>query len=227
MRRMLDHQYANQQIFRYSPQAPIKEIHHLSPTQLSLLKCVYGHFRYGIHTYFPRKPVYITMLRDPMDRILSMYYFIRSRPQNKLYPKVKNMSFTEYVMSPDSRIQVPLRNHQTRMISGERDPNLQKAKQNITNHFAVVGTMEMYPESVFMIKKALGWKHIVYTKQNVNKGRPKNTLVPNDVKARIHKNNSLDYQLYAYAKSRLHHQIQHLTTREKQQLEKFKQRHFI
>lgn len=227
MRRIIDHQYAKRQIFRYHPQDPIGAIRKFSPTQLSDLKCVYGHYRYGIHTYFPRKPVYITMLRDPMDRILSMYYFIRSRPQNRLHPKVTNMSFSEYVMSSDSRIQVPLRNHQTRMISGERDPNLQKAKQNIANHFAVVGIMDMYPDSVFIMKKAFDWKRVAYMKQNETKSRPKNTPVPDHIKTLIRQNNALDYQLYAYAKNRLHNQIQQLSTQEKQQLKQFKQQSFI
>lgn len=153
MRRLLDHQYSKRRVFRYPPKAPVKAIRKLSPAQLSSLKCVYGHFRYGVHRHFPGNPVYITMLRDPLQRILSMYYFIRSRPQNKLHHKVKNMSFTQFVTSQDREIQVPLRNHQTRMLSGGRHPSLQLAKQNIINHFAVVGITEMYPESVFMMKR--------------------------------------------------------------------------
>lgn len=225
MRRLLDRQYTKERVFRYPPDEPIRSIRKLSPSQLKKIKCVYGHFRYGVHRHFSGKATYITMVRDPLERILSMYYFVRSRPKNKLYHKVRHMNFSQFVTSRDPRIQLALHNHQTRMISGKREPDLQKALENIKKHFAVVGVTEMYPESVIMMKKDLGWKDINYTKENVTKSRPKQLHVPADILRLIRQNNKLDYKLYNFSKNRLQNQIQHLTPKEKRQLIQFKRQH--
>lgn len=216
MRQILDRQYGPLHILNYSPKT--------SPLAFRRpgISAVYGHFRYGLHQHSARKPVYITILRDPLDRVLSTYYYIRSRPQNKMYHKVKNMSLMEFVTSTEPRIRGPLHNHQTRLISGKKHPDLKTAIRNINNDFPVVGVTEMYPESVFMMKKALGWNDTFYTKQNVNRQRRKKTEVPNKVKQIVRKNNELDYKLYNYAKKRLFSQIRNLDPQSKRQLAAFK-----
>src|SRR5262249_10238315 len=41
------------------------------------LRAVVGHFRYGIHTDIPQPTAYVTILREPVDRIVSLYSFHR------------------------------------------------------------------------------------------------------------------------------------------------------
>lgn len=221
MRSILDRQYTEPQIVRYSPNT--------SPLALRKpgIKCVYGHCRYGLHQHTNLKPAYITILRDPLDRVLSMYYYIRSRPQNKMHHKVKHMSLKQFVTCKDPRIHTPINNHQTRLISGMRKPDLKKAKLNIKNDFAVVGITEMYPESVFMMKQALGWSSALYRKENKTRQRREKTQVPEKVKRLIQKKNALDYQLYAYARKQLLRQLQSLGPRAKQQLAVFKSHHSL
>lgn len=223
MRQLLNHHYDQQHIFKYPARKPIQAIQALTTAERSDIECVYGHLRFGVHRHFPGSSTYITLLRDPLDRLLSMYYYVRSRPQNRLYDKVKHLSFAQFVTSPDPQIQTPLQNHQTRMISGRSQPDLQVAKRNIRQHFAVVGITESFPESVFIMKKILGWRPVPYTKENVTKRRPRKTPISQDLTAVVEKNNALDYQLYQHAKKRLMNQIHNLRPREKQQLRSFKQ----
>ncbi len=46
--------------------------------ELSKYKLLRGHFFYGICELLPKKPVYITMLRSPVDRVVSIYDFWRN-----------------------------------------------------------------------------------------------------------------------------------------------------
>ena len=216
LRDILHRQYGGPHILRYSPNTPAQALHKPG------IQCVYGHCRYGVHVHTRKKTTYIAFLRDPLDRILSMYYFIRSRPQNNMYPKVIKMSLKEFVTCPEPRIQLPLHNHQTRMISGKKHPELKMAIDNIKKDFAVVGITEMYPESIFMMKKALGWGDVSYRKENVNHRRREKTNIPDRIKQIIRENNQLDYELYAYAEKRLHNQLQNLNDYEQQQLAAFK-----
>lgn len=41
------------------------------------IKCLKGNFHFGLHNYFSNKSVYITILRNPIDRIISYYYYLR------------------------------------------------------------------------------------------------------------------------------------------------------
>ncbi len=53
------------------------------------LRVVRGHMLYGIHEFLPQGATYITMLRDPVARVLSAYHFVLRRPLNPLHRKVK------------------------------------------------------------------------------------------------------------------------------------------
>ncbi|HWL64452.1 MAG TPA: hypothetical protein VNP73_00610 [Actinomycetota bacterium] len=50
---------------------------------------------------------------------------------------------------------------------------LDKAKENIQNHFVFVGTVDHFAESVLILKKEMGWRvPIFYGRHNVTQGRP-------------------------------------------------------
>lgn len=47
------------------------------------IKIVYGHFLFGIHKYFDEPTKYMTIIREPVDRILSAYYHFKTIPAHK------------------------------------------------------------------------------------------------------------------------------------------------
>lgn len=48
------------------------------------VKAIAGHFRYGAHSGFSALPLYVTCLRDPVDRITSLYNHISRDKSHKL-----------------------------------------------------------------------------------------------------------------------------------------------
>ncbi len=50
---------------------------------------VRGHLLYGIHEFLPQGGTYITMLREPVARLLSTYSFILRRPLHRSHRKLK------------------------------------------------------------------------------------------------------------------------------------------
>ncbi|MBA4493028.1 sulfotransferase family 2 domain-containing protein [Paenactinomyces guangxiensis] len=221
MRRIIDQHFKPRQIFKYPSHHAARSLRSLSASDVAPVRCVYGHCPFGVHQYFHKPFKYITMVRDPVSRIISTYYFIRSSPSNKLHSKVKRMSFEQFVTSKNQRIQTPLTNHQTRFISGKKNPDLKLAIDNIREHYAFVGITEMYPESVFLLNRMMGWRQTPYTKENITKSRPKKAPVSNDIIQYIKEKNALDYMLYEYCKARLLKKIEQLPPAAKKKMAQF------
>ena len=75
------------------------------------------HAGYGFHRALDQPFTYITMLRDPADRIISHYYFVLRKAGHYLYKEVtsRNMTLRDDVVSG---ISSELDNGQTRLVSG-------------------------------------------------------------------------------------------------------------
>jgi hypothetical protein len=222
LRNIIDRQYKKNGILLHSRTAPSNK--RLKKRDFSRIKCVYGHNRFGVHEEIHVPSTYITMLRDPVSRVISTYYFILARKQNRMHHKIKNMSLEDFVSSNDPQLMIPVSNHQTRYLSGESIPDLQKAKENIENHFSVVGITEMFDESIFLMKKELGWKNIFYTKQNVSTNRPKRDQISKETLEMIKSKNDLDYELYNYAKQSLQDRLDGLNKQSMNQLKNYMNR---
>jgi hypothetical protein len=180
------------------------------------VKAFSGHIKFGIHRDFSLPFNYFTMLREPVDRVISSYYFLRDF---KGYEHLKKMSLEEFVKSDPQA-----NNLQTIMVSGMlENPDLSKAIQNL-REFKVVGITERFDESLFLIKKVYGWNDIHYTKQNITKRRPSVKEVPDHVIELIKKYNDLDIELYKVANKLLEDRLKQLTAVEQSKLNEFKKR---
>ena len=175
-----------------------------------------GHDGFGLHELLPRPATYITMLRDPIDRVISHYYYVLRNPNNYLYEIVtsKQMSLEEYATS---NLSPELDNGQTKYLTGFQTPYLawgeyantilETAKNNLLHHFAVVGLTERFDDSLVLIQRAFGWKTPFYVKTNVTRHRLPKQDLPAHVVDVIRKRNELDIELYAYVQILFEEQI--------------------
>jgi Sulfotransferase family len=98
------------------------ELVEIPPDRLHQYQLFRGHFFYDINDLIPRKPVYITILRQPIERVISGYEFMRRNPPTRTealtnHHKAKTMSLKEYV----SDLENPsMSNSQTRHLSLSR-----------------------------------------------------------------------------------------------------------
>ncbi|MGF1514973.1 MAG: sulfotransferase family 2 domain-containing protein [Elainellaceae cyanobacterium] len=172
--------------------------------ELRLLRA--GHAPFGAHKYLSQNSTYVTMLRNPISRVLSLYYFIFFPPNKE--PERELMPLKQWVETA-----VVVENHQTQKMAGLKNDQhsssremLEKAKQNFHEHFSVVGITERFDESVMLMHHHLGLNHILYQSKNVNKNRPKKTIDP-EIISIVKARNQLDLELYEYANQQLDSQI--------------------
>lgn len=179
-----------------------------------------GHVFYGVHEYIPQATEYITVLREPIARVISMYYYILRRPQHRLHDVVAGhgIGLEEFARScADAGID----NQQTRLISGRargevkfRDSglggtwvaprlsrgDLELAKRHL-DEFLLVGLTERFDETFILLRRALGWRLPMYMTRNV--GRAANGSAPmrsSELAVElIRKRNELDLELYEHA----------------------------
>jgi hypothetical protein len=171
----------------------------LSTKEKSELELIKGHIKYGIHKFFPGKSEYITFLRDPVERIISFYFYVKRKPNHRLYEhnlfndKMSLYDFTTKLKDED------INNGQIRYISGIVDKEelmLEKALENIENHFSFVGTLEKFDESLIILQKMYNWSLPYYGVRNKTSDRPRFSNFDDKTIEAIKYHNSGDILLY-------------------------------
>lgn len=216
LRRIIARQYQLEEIWTFGDIYKFKErIGKFSREQLTQIKCLQGHACFGkVDRYFTKPCTYITMLRKPVDRIISLYYYIINTPGCHLYDQVKDLKLKEFIM--DKKFVFSNKNTQTRYVSGGNPPNLEKAKKNLDKYFSIVGLTEFFDISTFLMKEKFSWDNIDYNKKvNVTKNRPTKEELSKEVIDIIEEKNKLDIQLYDHAKKNLQKKIQNLNFKSK------------
>ncbi len=202
LNRIIEWQYNPLSIFTMDPyriRATVERLETLPEARRRRLQVVRGHLYYGVHEFLPQGATYITMLREPVARFLSSYYFIQRRPLHPLHRKVT----TERIGIEDFIRLTPHRqNLQCSLIAGVKNDGtadeqmLEKAKANLLSSFAVVGISERFEESLVLIAQTFGWEIPFYENRKVAKSRPKVAVDEIDL---IRKHNRLDLELYDFA----------------------------
>lgn len=204
MARVIERHYEPGQILVVKSRSMISRLDDLPESQKARLRFVRGHVPFGLHTRLPQHSTYVTMLRNPIERVLSLYSYVRSDREHTLHEQVvrNELTLEQYVRSDISREQVE--DGQVRLLSGSPlDPDedaLETAKANLARFFSVVGVTERFDETMILLRRAFGWRSPVYFKRNVTKERVHRRDVPRHVVALIEEKNSLDVQLYEFAR---------------------------
>ena len=179
------------------------------------IRVIRGHLRFGIHNLINSPSTYITMLRNPIDRIMSHYYHVLREETHPMHKEIvsRNLTIEEYVRCG---VILDIDNGQTRQIAGLPQPAigqctgelLQRAKAHIDTHFTMVGITERFPESLFCMKVLLGWRSWpFYSKHNIGQDKPIYQCLSRKTRDIIEKHNPFDCELYEYAKKRFEEKI--------------------
>ena len=204
LNRIIEWQYSPLSIFTIDPlgiRATPERFKTLSDQRRRKLRVVRGHMVYGIHGFLPQGATYVTMLRDPVARLLSAYSFALRRPLNPMRRKLKRgrVGVEAFIRLTPNR-----QNLQCRVLAGVKEVTcdqwvLDIAKENIMKSFSVVGLCERFEESLILMAKAFGWEIPYYENRKVSRVRP--ALEPGVVDM-IQEQNRLDMELYEFARKR-------------------------
>lgn len=193
---------------RFEAHLTIDQFKSLPLAEREKLKLLKGHMYFGLHRFFPDKSDYITFLRDPIERIISYYFYVKRRPNHRFYQHHSFQNDTSLIDFAISSNEADLHNAQIRLISGIDDKPelmLEKALENIENHFSFVGTLEKFDASLLILQQIYGWPCPYYAISNKTNKRPQSLSFPKDTIETIANLNAGDLKLYKIISDRLVH----------------------
>ena len=184
---------------------------------------IYGHFSsaigLGLGNRYPNVAQFVTILRDPLETVVSEYYFSikRARPVYQLSPREMAAWIWFGGFRKESRIEAAAFRKRIESYQCVENYVLQKGSQ-ILDHFPVkithdnyidviesmfveVGVLDHLEESICRIAVALGKSEVIPAIPHLNKSKRHQGLSEEAV-ARFKEENALAYKVYNYVLAR-------------------------
>lgn len=206
LNRIIEWEYDPHRIFSIDPIFFLWSYQRLNrwpASRLAKMQVLKGHMPFGIHRKLPQPFTYITFLRDPVERVISAYYFAKNYRWHPSHRWISKLTLEEYVrLSPNHNVQ-------TKYLSGREivgdyhagdctEEMLAMAKENLTQHFSLVGLTERFNEGLAMLKIIFGWELAKYANFNVTKVRAKKASLPAGTVDLVKERNKYDVALYEF-----------------------------
>lgn len=175
-----------------------------------LPRVVMGHHKLSqpLYMLMDHRTAHITILREPVSRVLSHYDYLRVSPNHRTHRIVRDMTVEQFA---SSRVTPELANGQTLRLAGMlprflaarfKPPAdaLAIAKENLERRFSFFGLTERYGEFLLMASRLLGWRDIFCEPRNVSRQRAGRDSATDRVIEIIRERNVLDIELYDFAR---------------------------
>lgn len=207
------------------------ELLRIPRADLSNYRLFRGHFYYFFERLLPARPTFLTLLRDPVERTLSLYHHICRDPSHFQHHAMCSLrrGLADAVRSPE--LLPP--NFQVTALACDLDPvgTMDAARAAHPEGFdersviygkmtkclptrddlasacrrleemKFVGIAERFDDSVRLLCSAFGWTVPGYVSLNVAPARTRRDQIPPDVLDALMRAHELDYELYEFAKS--------------------------
>lgn len=115
--------------------------------------CIRGHFNafrgFGVDAYYPQADQFITFLRDPFERFLSQWFFLKER-------RAVNQPDFETWINQRAASQAARDNSFSLIWQFPKAPDIEAILQTMRTQFVFVGFTERFSESVRGLAGALG-----------------------------------------------------------------------
>jgi Sulfotransferase family len=198
------------------------ELNNIQADELNRFKLISAHVSHSITQRLEKPPAMLTILRDPIERVLSTYEYLKwftgvidgtERDDAQWYDIVRAFreetggDLLSFLNTKNTILQSVIANTQTMYIAGVdqnalsemgEDTALKLAKENL-KEFAFVGLTEHMQESLELLSFTFGWRPFENTQMNVTPNNNRRNNIPKAAIDLISAQNSLDIELYKFS----------------------------
>ncbi len=191
-----------------------RKIEEVPDQELNGFSFLGGHFDYGHHARLQGRVFYVGTMRDPIDRIISDFYFARSQGREQWKAEAREMTLDDYVQSklanPNSRL---VRSAQVEQLTGER--TAEAAKKVIEEQYLVCCSLEQLDDMQRLLAGLYGKADVPPQRLNVTKAvKARPELAPETLET-LHERCEEDYRLLAWVRDRFDRVFRHLEVAER------------
>jgi hypothetical protein len=186
--------------------------HQIDIHAMSRFRLLGGHLEFQQVKHFGQRRLF-TMLRDPVEHLVSKYYFYRNAPDSGLDPMVRvsrQLSFEELVNQEPLGVLRFYFNFTVWQLAGMgfsklRSDSEGEALRLAKEHLAeccFVGIVEQLPDSLDLMSYTFGWPPVeTIPRENVTTNRLISQHLEPELRKRIVERSYLDMELYEFGVS--------------------------
>lgn len=176
------------------------------PKRHAKKRLIYGHFRFGLHAELAIQAQYLTVLRQPLARALSIFRHHNRHPHSRWHSVARTEGIVGLFALPRGHFTM------TRFLATDRDapetaPDsyysvadlLALAKENLATSFAHVGMTEDLPRDLPRLSQLLG-HDLAIEHQNVDPRPLQEAELSEQERDTIQEAFGVDFELYEYAR---------------------------
>jgi hypothetical protein len=181
-------------------QGGIRRLLAMRPDERAGYDVIAGHLDWRVTTLLPRASV-ITVLRDPVDRFLSWYFYALRNANAPLHDDLNadggdiDRAIASGRYATQYNIMTGMLRDQTATGPAEA---LASAKRNLAS-CAAFGLSERFDESVRLMERVLRWPPTAWESRNVTANRPRVDDLGVDARAALEAGCGPDRELHAFA----------------------------
>jgi hypothetical protein len=159
-----------------------------------------GHFwLHNYEEYISEPYIHITTLRNPVERVLSHYYYIQVQKDHPLSEEANQMSIEE-IYKNGLGWHMQMNDLMTAFLCNNETIDLELAKENLRTQFHLFGLQERLQEFAAILRATLMISESHKLDNWPNLSREPLSNIPREVIKLVEENNALDIELYDYAK---------------------------
>lgn len=169
------------------------------------IRMITGHFRLGDEPKIGKKPLYTSIVRDPIDRFISEYYYLGHQIDNlrkgdaKVNPKTNalfNLDIDDYAKWCFEKGHNAW-NIQCQYLS--RSKYFSEAKKAVDSKIFLCAPLKRYEDFLYLVSKELNIQyHAKCKKENIGLARPKMASLKSETVMYINHMYDQDKLLYSY-----------------------------
>jgi len=192
------------------PERDLDKLIAQTPEQQQERKFISGHIPWGISTKLSMDPAYITCLRDPIERMISLYYYSKRTTDHYLHRTImqSSLSLDDFLQSS---LSTELMNGQTRLLAGlnpiSPEPCTEEIYQTALHHLEkdilLAGLSSHFDETLLILTRKMGWTTPpFYRALNVRKTKAGTENISEETRKIFLKNNTFEQDLYQQVRAR-------------------------